>query len=488
MMEPMTLDDIALLFRRRRAQFHRVSGTLLLLTLLLVLSWSRYRAEATIEIEQAVIPAGVTAIGSGEGTPPAILADRRIRAIEQTVTAPESLGEIIRTLGLYPQLATHLTPVELAAKMRRDIHLRWVTESVANPMASQKESIEQLSASAFTLQFDYPDAALGQQALDALIVRFIAEEQAQRRHQSEQTLQFLDEQIAALETNIHEQEKAIAQFRAEHGESGPAALMMHQQASLADGMSLQQLDTAISTGEATLGALRGQLAATDPYLPLVDDKQKVISSPAGQLKALRAQMAALSGRYGPDHPDILKLKRQIAALKKSTPAVRRANTADADNPAYLQLAAQLAAAQAQQKALIKQRAALAARKTAHEAAISGDPITEQQLSQLTLDLDNAKQRYRTLKDKRLAAAMQQKLDAGDHSAHLKIITPSTLPTHNFPDRRLLIMLGAMFSLLSGALAVFLAEWLRPTIRSASQLTRLVGVAPLMTLPTLRGRA
>jgi uncharacterized protein involved in exopolysaccharide biosynthesis len=105
-----------------------------------------------------------------------------------------------------------------------------VSGTISNPAAAQKQTAEQLSAIAFNLSFDYTDPQLTQQVADALVTRFLDEDLKQRRVQAQETSGFLDNQIRALENNMGEQEKAIADFRAKHGESGPAALMFNQQA------------------------------------------------------------------------------------------------------------------------------------------------------------------------------------------------------------------------------------------------------------------
>src|SRR6185369_11441615 len=102
-------------------------------------------------------------------------------------------------LNLYPGAAANLSPEQLADRMRAHIKLDFVASTISNPAAVQKESIEQLSANAFTLQFDYPNAELAQKTLDALVKRFIEEDAMQRQEQSAETVRFIDEEITTLE-------------------------------------------------------------------------------------------------------------------------------------------------------------------------------------------------------------------------------------------------------------------------------------------------
>src|SRR5262249_45084326 len=68
------------------------------------------------------------------------------------------------------------------------------------------------------------------------------------------------------------------------------------------------------------------------------------------LASAQAALAAAEGRYGPEHPDRLRLQRQVdslqaqlAAAPASTPAPPKLTPKEADNPAYVQIQAQLSA-------------------------------------------------------------------------------------------------------------------------------------------------
>jgi succinoglycan biosynthesis transport protein ExoP len=486
-MQDLTIDDILAIFRRRRSVFLVTFALLSAATVLFTLSWSHYRATATIQIEQPYVSKSITAVGADAGSATG-LADRRISQIEQNVTSVESLNAIITALNLYPGINKKMEANKLASIMRSKIKLDFISSDVANPAAAQKESVEQLSAIAFTLSFDYNDAKLSKKALDAIVARFIDEEATQRHDQAKETANFLDGEIKTLETSIRESELKIAEFRAKYGESGPSATMFNQQASMSNAMSLQNIEAQLSTSEATAASLRSQLATTSPYnLVTADGKQ--VRTGGSQLHALKSEYAALTTRYGPEHPDVLKVKAQLDALKNNGSASPiSASRADADNPIYLQLSAQLASAEGQRRGLASQRAALIAQQSKYDAAIAKNPMIEQEMSKLTLDLDNAKERYHTLKDKKLAAEMQVKLESGKNRELLKILNPSNVPESTHPKRLLILLGGLFFALMSAIGAVLMLETISQSVRGANHLAAIVGVAPLVSVPPIAGRS
>lgn len=487
-MEDLSLADILAIFKRRRKLFLVTFSLVFALALVFALRYSHYRATATIEIDQPYISNSVTAVGN-DAQAAMGLADRRISQIQQTVMGVESLNAIIKKLNLYPGANTKLAPERLAAIMRSKVRLDFVSSVVANPQAVQKESVEQLSAIAFNLSFDYNDPKMAKQALDEIVAHFIAEEANQRQTASKETSAFLDEQAKVLEAEIKEQENKLAEFRGKYGDSGPSAMMFNQQASMSNMMNLQSLETQISSNQALLGQLRGQLATIDPYAPLVEEDGKMLNSPVSQLKTLQAQYASLTGKYGPEHPDVVKVRDQIAALKAqkigkhSLTSINR----EADNPAYIQLSAQLSAAEAEQKSLLTQRETLKAQKLKYDQTIAANPQIEQQASQLSLDLDNAKERYRAIKEKKLQADMKQTLESGKNSERLKVMTPAMVPDTTTPKRSLLIIGGLFMALMSGLGMVVLMEAFTQTVRGANHLASIVGAAPLVSIPHIHAK-
>ena len=62
-----------------------------------------------------------------------------------------------------------------------------------------------------------------------------------------------------------------------------------------------------------------ELAQITPYNSYLIDGQQVLS-PAERLRVLQTQFVSLQGIYGPKHPDVMKLAREIAALQLDTGA------------------------------------------------------------------------------------------------------------------------------------------------------------------------
>ncbi|MDD4615873.1 MAG: hypothetical protein PHW76_01980 [Alphaproteobacteria bacterium] len=527
-MEELTFNDCLVLMRRWKTLFMRTTLTAWAFFAVFVLSWSNYRATATVQIEQPKISA--EAIAQREA-----LADRRISMLQQKVLSTSSLAGIITKFDLYPGRAK-AAPTFVARNMADKIKLDLVRGSVAHPSAAK----EAISAIAFILSFDYSDPLKAQQVMDELVSRFIDEDLKQRQTEAEETSAFLGKQIEGLEKSLNEQEKNIADFQKEQGVTRPENLAFNQQIVAQLILNMQNLDSRIAANEGSLGVLRGQLAAIDPYSRLLVNGQ-VLTTPSVQLKALQSEYASLTSQYGPNHPDVLKIRRKMEGIKaqgvqtlplaaelKSQIIDARAKleeaeknygsehpdvaslkaklqrlefqlaqqreptnnfgiVPDADNPVYLQFAAQMRSSEEQRKALLRQRSELQAQIDKYQKALIQNPEAQQKLASLTRDYENAQIRYRELKAKQLVADMSEQMQKDQRGGNLTLINPPELPIKTSPSRSVLALGGLMASIVLGLAAVTAAQVVSGGLVGLHVVETVVGAEPLVAIPHIRTR-
>lgn len=533
-MEDISLQDIFRILSRWKKRFLVTFFVLFAIAMVIALRWSNYRSTATVQIELSTIAQNIV---NNPNESVVTLADQRINQIQQKVTSLESLAQIIKKFNLYPEISESVPIAALTDMMRSKINLSLISGVIANPAAAQKQTAEQLSAIGFTLSFDYKNPQLAQQVTDELVTRFLDEDLKMRHSQTKETSEFIDSQISGLEKDIAQQEKAIADFRLKNGESGPAALLFNQQAAANVAVNMQSIDSQISTNEGVQGSLRAQLATVPAYARVSADGQ-IMTTPETQLKASETELATLRGQYGEQHPDVIKLRKQVAALQSQTsgskaPAIRgelqkqiddvktnlaaarktlgnshpdvqvlekqlkslngqlakapkgKVNTAikgDADNPAYVQLATQLMSAQEQHKSLVAQRDALVAERDKYDKAVAMNPSIEKEVSKLTRDYENAQASLKELKEKKMTADLNEQLEFSRKGQRLVITNPPEVPGNTQPKRMLFVLGGFILSLLGGLGVVFATEFLNQTVYGAKHLTSLVGVMPLAVIP------
>lgn len=533
-MEELSLQDILRATLRWKKYLFTTFLVLLTITVIIALRWSNYRSTAIVQIELSSISQNIV---NNPNENLVTLADQRINQIQQKITSLESLSQIIKKYNLYPDSAESVPIATLTTAMRNKINLILISGAIANPAAAQKQTAEQLSAIGFTLSFDYTDPQLAQQVTDELVTRFLDEDLKMRHTQTKETSDFIAEQISAMEKNIIEQEKLIADFRSKNGESGPAALIFNQQAAANVVMNIQSIEAQITSNKGTQGALRAQLASVSPYSRIVSDGQ-VFTTPEIQLRALETQYTTLISQYGSNHPDVVKLRRQISAIKSQvgvsspgnsgelqsqiedvstnlaaaentlgeehpdvvalkrklktlqdtlakTPKQNKLNPSikhDADNPVYIQLATQLMTSEEQEKTLLIQRDELLVQRAKYEKAVALNPAIEQELSQLSRDYENSQARFRELKEKKMTADLNEQLELSRKGQRLVVTNPPEVSADTHPRRLFIVLGGLLLSIVGAVASVVIAEFLTQTVYGEKHLAALIGAMPLVVIP------
>lgn len=534
-MEETNIHDLLAILKRRKLAFFATAAGVFILAALLSLSWSSYRSTATVQIEQPDIPSTVTSPqGMSQSEAMRALADQRIQQIQQRITSTANLIEVITKYDLYAKPRQTKPMTDIVEAMRKKIRLELLSASLSSSGGGQKS--DQLSAIAFTLGFTYNDPLKTQQVTNELMSRFLNEDLKQRRNQTQSTSAFLEAQLKALETSMVEQEKRIAEFRAQHPDNRPEALALNQQLMASTFQNILAVEAQMTAVDKTRGDIRVQMASVDPYSRVIADGQ-MMTTPTIQLKALQARYSSSVALYSADHPDVVRLRHQIEALQKEMgqtddsaqlqsqiddtrtnlaaavatygpdhPDVqalrhhltaledRMANQArdpsshstvkrDADNPTYLMMTGQLQAAEQQYRALSSQHDNLQQQYARYQANVAQTPAIEQQFATLSRDYDNAQLRYREMKEKKLTADMNEQMDQGRMAERLQVIDPPELPSDTSPKRFLLLVGGFALALCCGLGAVALREMLSQSIHGPRHLMSLTGgVAPLVVIP------
>lgn len=513
------------------------------LTLSFSYNWSTYVSTGTIQVLQADIPEGMSVpIGADASSLIEALAVQQIQQNYETVTSISSLADIITKMNLYPEKRQTASVAGLAAYMRTKIKIDSVPSDLQKGVAATNASNNAPSTIlAFQITFSYTDPLLTQQVTNELVTRMLDEDLKRHHNQTQATIALLDSQIADLETSMAQQEKKIADYRSTIADSGPESLTVNQQAAMSTFASIQSIQSQIATLQKSQGDIRIQLAGVDPYTRVVADGQ-VLTTPSIELKALKAKYATISAQYGPDHPDVVKLRHQIEALQADVGgssdrvhlqsvvtdlktnlaaaektygpkhpdvvalrrqlAVAQQNLSnagsggdpeangtkrDADNPAYIMLQSQLQANDAQYKSLVAQQTDLQAQYDRYQQNIAETPAHAQELAALSRDYDNSQIRFRELKEKRLTASMTEQMEATRSGARLAVIDPPELPGNTKPSKMILYLASVVGSGVAALGVVLLAETLSRTVHGTYQLTDIMGEPPLIVVPYIATR-
>src|SRR5438045_4299441 len=370
------------------------------------------------------------------------------------------LQDVIANFHLYASDGRR-TDIDAAIdRMRKDIKIELV-----------RSSDRPADLSAFKVSYSAPTAQLAQQVTGKLTSLFIEENLRTRATLSEQTTAFLDNQLQEAGNNLAQQERKLQQFKSEHMGELPEQLQSNIQILSGLQARMQQATDALHQAEqqklylesllAQYNAMRGTSAAD----PSAHETPAALPGGAGtiddKLDQLRAQLAEASSRYTPAHPDVVRLKQEIAGAERQKAALQqsgktdgRPRTSNAElqgMSAYMQLQGQIQANRLEienHKAGIKQ---LEVDIERYQGRLNFTPVREQQLTALTRDYEQSKTNYESLLAKKQQSELATNLEKRQEGQQFRMIDPPSLPQKPYFPNRMIVSLGSIvFGLIAGA--------------------------------------
>jgi polysaccharide chain length determinant protein (PEP-CTERM system associated) len=153
-----------------------------------------------------------------------------------------------------------------------------------------------------------------------------------------------------------------------------------------------------------------------------------------QLRNLQGQLTTLESRYTAEHPDVVKMRNQIAELKKKlaeTPSTDSPSTgmrAAAEPPQIQKLRATLRQDDFNIGELTKRQGQIQDQIRILEGRIQSSPMVEQQLKELTRNYQSALDFYNELLKKQQNSEMATDLTHQEQGEHFNVLDAPNLPT------------------------------------------------------------
>jgi uncharacterized protein involved in exopolysaccharide biosynthesis len=519
-------NDVLAIMRRRKSQFWITFAALAVLSLVVTFTWpTTYRATGTILITQEEIPSElIPSTISG-------YAEQQIRAIEQRVMTSKNLLGIIDKLGLYKSDRDKLQPTELADLARDNTTLEMISADVVDP----RNGRPQQATIAFTLSFDDENPRVAQQATNELVSLFLDENLRQRMTMTRDTAEFLGQQADALNRKIVDLEGQLAQFKQQNQGALPEEYSSNLQLMLRTQADLAETERSLSVLQDRRVELESDLAQTPRDAPFKSDGSTVLA-PQDQLRVLRSQYSTLLATYGPNHPDVVRVKHQIEGLEQSTgdtgaadlnaqlqaaktqlasarqsytedhpevqrlerevsgleeqlanasskPATGSSRGVPATNPAYIELQIRLQATVADLQTMQAKQESLRKTLNAYTEAIAKAPEAERVYTALRRELDDTRAQHHDITSKQMEAELSRQVEQNRKGQRLELVEPPVEPTEPYsPNRLAWLFLGLVLTLAGSVGAVAIAESMDEAVRGTQSVTSLLGAAPLAVIP------
>lgn len=484
-----------------------------------------YRSTAMILIEEQEIPQDLvrSAVTS--------YADQRIETIKQQVMSRATLWKIVEQYDLYHGMR-EVSPTEaVLERFVKDIQIEVINAKVVDKRTQNPTQ----ATIAFTLAYDGVSPEVAQRVANELTSLFLGENMKTRERRAQETTAFFKQEADNLSRHIEDLERQLAKVKQKADGALPELTQLNMQLLNGAERELTDVDRDIRSLEERKTSLQGELATIKPNTPIISASGERILDSGERLKALRAEYADKAAYLSSEHPDIAKLQQEIHALEKDTgsqaqvddvvkrlageratlttlldrygeahPDVVRARRVISsleselnqeqgnflklpfikpENPAYINIHAQLSSTSATLDALKDQRTKLKRRAEEYARRLENTHRFEPEYLDLARERDNSTRKYEELRSKLLEAQVSEGLEVQHKGERFSLVDPPDLPSKpSKPNRLAILLLSFLVAAAGGIGSGIVAENFDRSIHSPESLAKLTHAYPLAVIP------
>jgi uncharacterized protein involved in exopolysaccharide biosynthesis len=474
----------------------------------------KYKSSAMILIEEQQIPTEYvkSTITS--------YAEERLQMITRQIMKYSQLRDIIEKLDLYPEMVDKGDMATAVEELKQSVQLETV---------SFREG-KKASTVAFSLSYEGDKPKTVKKVTEALSQLYIQEEHKAREKLVAVTADFFEQELDALKAQVKVQEDRMTEFKSKHLGALPENSAFNLQNVARLEMEIERNRAQVRALEDRKIYLKGQLANVEPLNPVTTAQGKVASNPKERLKRLRLELIQMQARLSDKHPDIRKVKSEIVKLESqvgySDAAVekikllsaKRARLAELkgrlsekhpdvikmtkevdnlsrqvdrlvtdksmveisedqpDNPAYINLMTQVAAADFEIKSLRQKEERTTANLSSFRSKLSKAPMIEQEYNTILMDLNNAKQKYQEILNNLTSAQVAQQMEKQQKGEKFTVLEPAYLPTRPFkPNRIAIVLFGFIIAVGATVTVIAIMEAMDHSLKSEDELATISNV-------------
>ena len=518
------------MLRRYRTRMVVIAVTIAVLSFAIAIGLPPlYRSTGTILIEQQEMPQEMvrSTITS--------FADQRIHVISQRVMTRANLTTIVEKYNLYPEEREDEPMEVVLEEMRDSIKMGTVSADVVDPRNGQPTQ----ATIAFTVSYDSSSPVLAQKVANELVSLYLNENLKSRAESTTEASGFMTDEVNKLMEHISDIENKLAQFKERNANQLPDLAQVNFQLMDRTERDLIDVQMVLRTLRERKSYLESQLAqlSRDPYV-YTENGERILG-PADRLKQLQIKYLGMVAVYGEQHPDLVRIRKEIDSLKKDVgvvdtsdellrkqamvseqlsearekyasnhPETRRleselvqlnkalkeaagvvvpddANKGKSSNPAYIQLQTQLESANVELEVAERREAALRIKLAEYERHMTQMPQVEREYRELLRDYENSSASYKELKAKQTGAQLAQVMESERKGERFTLVEPPEMPEKPLKPNRLAIMvLGMVFAFAGGVGAAVISGGVDTAIYGNGALAVATGMRPLVAIPCI----
>ncbi|HTA46831.1 MAG TPA: hypothetical protein VK789_30515 [Bryobacteraceae bacterium] len=477
---------------------------LVIATVVAFLVPNTYVSQATLEITPKQISEAIVKTTINQEL------SERISEMQQQIMSRTSLSSIITDprLDLYKSERAS-QPLEDVIETMRTRDIKITISSVPG----------ERRASAFSIEFFYPDRVKAHDTVQTLITKFEEANLNAQRTQQQMVGSLVHDELSEAKAKLDQLEETLTKFRGENAgklpeQEGLNAQMMtsfqNRLSSLNDSLNRYAQDRVQL--EARLSTLQNEMALADSV-----DKEFDVTAPAyhqnerlitlnKQITDTESQLAQLEQTYRPDFPDIKDAKARLSVLKKERDGLQKQQDDELAKPAEptkkvtnfkrAEAVTQLQGQIEQTNALMKtnemqvdnaRKAQGEATKAleSYEGKLAATSVIEAKYLDLKHEADEARDKYQQLQSKQQLADQNNELLSRKAGENLDVLDPPSLPTQPAkPNRWEIVGGGTAAAFILGLALAGLQEAKDTSLKNLKDVRAYTNLPVLSSIPLL----
>jgi polysaccharide chain length determinant protein (PEP-CTERM system associated) len=465
-------DLLRILKKRARPAVIAAFAVLLAMTCFVFLLPAVYESKSTLLIEHMDMP---VELAGGTGSQEYV--EQRLQRTKQRVLTDESVKALISRHGVYE--IDESTDVDyLVDTFKANTFVTPQVTGVIDPRSMRSAELTY----AFDVGFWHSNPDVATAVANDLADLFVSSSAAQAKDDAIRAIDFAKIESERLAGDLRDREARLTTFRQKNPGGLPEDRVRNQDRALSLEREIAAIDADLRAARARRDLLDAQLRDTPRDNLTVDETGQMVMGGASRLAMAQQELAAALAKYSESHPDVRRLRREIATLSTETAT----STAAPTNPAYVQLQSQVNAANIEVRELASRRSSVSSQLYQMQGEITLSPKLEEQYRELVRDYEVIKSQYEQMRAQQANAELQAKAANSSAAESYVLINPARLPEDPVePDRVALMFLAIVLAIAAGVGTAFMLNVADTTVRGSPDVAAIAGAQPFAHVPTLR---
>jgi polysaccharide chain length determinant protein (PEP-CTERM system associated) len=443
-----------------------------------------FRATAIVLVDRPVAEGFVRPTVAGE-------LESRLHVIKQETLSRERMTGLIERFNLYPELRINGAIEPALERTRDDIQ---VEQTGPEQVSGRTKTV------AFRLHYAGRDRTTVAEVTNAIASFYVQQNDHIRSQEAAQTTQFLKGQLDEAKKQLDQEDQSVRSYNTRHVGQLPQQFELNL-------ASLDRLNTQLRlNGERQLRAIEERARMADDAMIL--DSSTVPLTPSGEpdrvrerLEKLKSDLHTVETQFTSKHPDVQRLKDEIARIERSlttepepkTAAVAPAPSEAIETVTRLRRSRRISitALDSELEKLKQEETRLRASIADVEGRLQSLPARQQELALVSRDRQSAKDLYDSLLKRYEEAQLVESMEADRQGERFRILEAAVAPEGpSAPNRPFILLLGLLAAIGLAGAAVVAAEQIDTSFHSLDELKSFTNIPVLATVPAIadgRGR-